>query len=260
MEKIGRNDRCPCGSGRRYKKCCLSAATDSGDSLYERLRNCEGTVVDKLARFARRAYGATALAQAAEEFQQDPSGAEEEPDPAVFIPWFVFDWIPVVRGPVRGVTATTAPSLMDAYLRAEGRSLSDMERTFIEAVREEPFSFYEILEADPGNGVRVRDILRGVEWHVTERSASGSLQRGDVVYARVATLSGLSIFEGIGSVALRPSSKAEILELRRSLREQARTIATESLREASQALRETYRDLRRRELSRSLHRALAGMG
>jgi len=22
--KIGRNDRCPCGSGRKYKKCCLN--------------------------------------------------------------------------------------------------------------------------------------------------------------------------------------------------------------------------------------------
>jgi len=23
--KVGRNDRCPCGSGKKYKKCCLRA-------------------------------------------------------------------------------------------------------------------------------------------------------------------------------------------------------------------------------------------
>ena len=23
MSKIGRNDPCPCGSGKKYKKCCL---------------------------------------------------------------------------------------------------------------------------------------------------------------------------------------------------------------------------------------------
>jgi uncharacterized protein YecA (UPF0149 family) len=23
VEKLGRNDLCPCGSGRRFKKCCL---------------------------------------------------------------------------------------------------------------------------------------------------------------------------------------------------------------------------------------------
>lgn len=25
-EKIGRNDLCPCGSGKKYKKCCLSSS------------------------------------------------------------------------------------------------------------------------------------------------------------------------------------------------------------------------------------------
>lgn len=24
VPKIGRNDRCPCGSGRKFKKCCIS--------------------------------------------------------------------------------------------------------------------------------------------------------------------------------------------------------------------------------------------
>jgi len=26
-EKVGRNDPCPCGSGKKYKKCCGRAAT-----------------------------------------------------------------------------------------------------------------------------------------------------------------------------------------------------------------------------------------
>lgn len=30
VDKIGRNDPCPCGSGRKYKKCCGAAANDSG--------------------------------------------------------------------------------------------------------------------------------------------------------------------------------------------------------------------------------------
>jgi len=25
--KVGRNDPCPCGSGKKYKKCCLNKAT-----------------------------------------------------------------------------------------------------------------------------------------------------------------------------------------------------------------------------------------
>ncbi len=29
MNKVGRNDPCPCGSGKKYKKCCLIASADS---------------------------------------------------------------------------------------------------------------------------------------------------------------------------------------------------------------------------------------
>ena len=29
LRKVGRNDPCPCGSGKKYKKCCLNAASDS---------------------------------------------------------------------------------------------------------------------------------------------------------------------------------------------------------------------------------------
>lgn len=30
MEKVGRNDPCPCGSGKKYKACCLSKKGGSG--------------------------------------------------------------------------------------------------------------------------------------------------------------------------------------------------------------------------------------
>ena len=30
VERIGRNDPCPCGSGIKYKKCCLDRATSTG--------------------------------------------------------------------------------------------------------------------------------------------------------------------------------------------------------------------------------------
>ncbi|MGO9965678.1 MAG: SEC-C metal-binding domain-containing protein [Bryobacteraceae bacterium] len=30
---MGRNDLCPCGSGRKYKHCCLDKAAAAADSL-----------------------------------------------------------------------------------------------------------------------------------------------------------------------------------------------------------------------------------
>jgi hypothetical protein len=39
LRKVGRNDPCPCGSGKKFKKCCLNSAPDSlsaGDPAWER--------------------------------------------------------------------------------------------------------------------------------------------------------------------------------------------------------------------------------
>jgi hypothetical protein len=35
--KIGRNDPCPCGSGKKYKHCCLSPASVVSDELHSLL-------------------------------------------------------------------------------------------------------------------------------------------------------------------------------------------------------------------------------
>lgn len=35
MAKIGRNDACPCGSGRKYKRCCLGKQQSVGTNLTE---------------------------------------------------------------------------------------------------------------------------------------------------------------------------------------------------------------------------------
>lgn len=36
MAKIGRNDACPCGSGKKYKRCCLAKDEDAERAAYAR--------------------------------------------------------------------------------------------------------------------------------------------------------------------------------------------------------------------------------
>lgn len=33
LSKVGRNDLCPCGSGKKYKKCCLDKETSAVESI-----------------------------------------------------------------------------------------------------------------------------------------------------------------------------------------------------------------------------------
>jgi len=61
MRKIGRNDPCPCGSGLKYKKCCLGKELPRTESLRERylrdygIRLKDGRDVEKIRRAGRLA-------------------------------------------------------------------------------------------------------------------------------------------------------------------------------------------------------------
>ena len=46
--KTGRNENCSCGSGKKYKKCCLAVKNPGVmlDFAWRKLRNTEGSVVD----------------------------------------------------------------------------------------------------------------------------------------------------------------------------------------------------------------------
>ncbi len=49
MPKIGRNDPCPCGSGKKYKKCCIASGRNKPWSLNEVSSFTTGEIIIKLA-------------------------------------------------------------------------------------------------------------------------------------------------------------------------------------------------------------------
>jgi SEC-C motif len=83
VANIGRNDPCPCGSGRKYKHCCLPNA-DAERVLRTRLRAAESRVVPALLAFALENFGDTFLANAWKEFvlfaDDIPESLTDDPD------------------------------------------------------------------------------------------------------------------------------------------------------------------------------------
>ena len=68
MSATGRNDPCPCGSGRKFKQCCLRAR-DADDAARMRLRTTEGVLVPALFAYAAGEFGGDFFAEAWEEFR-----------------------------------------------------------------------------------------------------------------------------------------------------------------------------------------------
>ena len=223
--KPGRNDPCPCGSGRKHKHCCLERAQTAAQSPDELLwrgirRELEGFPT-RMFRFMLETYGEQALEEAWGEFiLWDEHYGGFDPESAqipVFVPWMYHCWAPhpdqggVVDSSLHGMSPTRT------FLARKGRHLSPLLRAYLEACVEAQFGFLEILHSDPGRGLRVCDFFSGETFDVRESSASRTLQAGDLLYAQPVRVRGLVMLEACSPVAIPPERKIELIRLRQEL-------------------------------------------
>ena len=70
MTAIGRNDPCPCGSGKKYKKCCLAETkvVSTEEFHYQRLSEAYNRGFDKMAEYGARLLGPEAMDRAMAEY------------------------------------------------------------------------------------------------------------------------------------------------------------------------------------------------
>ena len=112
--ETGRNAPCPCGSGKKYKKCCLKTLEPDRDSEGSRLGEAFARLDDRMRPFAERALGRAGMEAAYDEFLLWPDEAPNvdflELQGQLFCSWSIFNWSyepEDVDGPLRlpaGVT------------------------------------------------------------------------------------------------------------------------------------------------------------
>jgi hypothetical protein len=245
MSKVGRNDPCPCGSGRKHKQCCLAAATGPSDLLWHRLRQVIEPLVPDLLTFSRGEHGDGLIEEAWDEFTLEEDPAPFSPETVhmpVFIPWFLYEWLP-------DPAATAVPAhLLDEFPIASGflrraRRIEPLLAQYIQACLERPFSFLEVVAVAPGNGFRLHDVLTGAEHEVTERSASQGSRMGDILFAKPVTVDHLTVLDGCGPALMPPTEKAAIIALRRQLRSGRRSVTDGIVRDFDVGVREVYLEI-----------------
>ncbi len=259
--KTGRNDPCLCGSGKKFKHCCLAKAqtvhpgiaplehvspasrplrlpsakeaAPAADPLWQRLRRFHDGLPVKLLRLADEVFGREALIEAWDEFSlgEDVPFDAGTPNIGLFMPWFYYHWTPDPEETAVKPGAPRDRTIVEVYLERRGRRLEEIERRSLEAALEAPFSFFEVMACQPGAGFRLRDLLCGDEHEVTERSASRAVERGDVLLAKVVRLDHLAVLDGCAPVPIPPVEKGPILELRRKIRAAGEPVSAARLRD-----------------------------
>ena len=248
-EKTGRNDPCLCGSGKKYKHCCLKVEPAPDDGPWRRQRDASDQLTGEMLRFAKREFPED-IHEAWADFNQDAFPAPLEKDAAerqIFSPYFLFEWDPDRPLQRRG-SKPRVGVVARSYLLKAGDRLTEWERLILDQATTQPVSFYEVLRTDPGERIVLRDILIGGETEVIERSASQILQPGDLAYAQIWNLPGVATLGRLAPVRIAPGRKVEIVGLRATLRKkiakQGRELAAADLIRYAEEIRRTYLNVR----------------
>ena len=247
--KIGRNEPCPCGSGKKYKHCCLPGYAPSIDYVWARQHEESDRLTREITRFALRKFG-DRIYEAWQDFNMRdvPKPLEEAADERqIFMPYFLFQWNPGARGTAArrqgGVVARW-------YMLEKSKQLTAMERMFLEQATTQPLSFYEVVGNEPGERMRVWDVLIGGETEVIERSGSRNLRPGDLLFAQIWHQPELAVFGSSAPLCIPPDKKIEVIELRKTLKKkiakQNRDLAPHDLLRYADLIRATYLDIRDR--------------
>ena len=247
--KVGRNDPCPCGSGRKYKHCCLPGYAPSIDHLWMRQHEESDRLTREITRFALRKFGER-IYEAWQDFNMSdaPPPLEESADERqIFMPYFLFQWNPDGRSTTaRGQGGVVARW----YMLERSKQLTAIERMFLEQATTQPLSFYEVVWNEPGERVLVRDVLIGEETEVVERSGSQHLEPGDLLFAQIWHEPELSVFGSSAPIRIPPDKKIEVIELRKKLKrriaKQNRYLTPHDLLRHADLIRATYINIRDR--------------
>lgn len=244
MSTIGRNDLCSCGSGKKFKNCCLRAL-DFEDTLRVRLRSAEGVLVPALFQYAGEEFGDEYFIEAWEEFYVWTNVPEDVGESkelgTTFDPFFVFAFVPDPAESELPKGWPTEP-LARHFLRHEIESAPDLHREFIEQACKSPASFFVIESVTPGRSLELKDILTGRRFHVLEQSASRALHAGDVTYTRVLTARGGSIMIGACPWVIPASWHIPVIDFRARLRPR-RMLTREELIDYDLEIRAIYHDI-----------------
>ena len=216
--KVGRNDPCPCGSGRKYKKCCLGkdapgATTAVPDLPKTMITAAEASLQQRLIEFSTQSRFRPHFEQALQIFfsERDTLAGDASPSKAEFgqfVEWFVQDYM-----------QESGSTLLEIFQRTDGRLLPAQEKVILEAQRNSALSAYEVLEARPERAeIRIRDLFTGEECVAHDVAGARQLVQWDLIISRLMPIEGRLRLSGIIST-LAPAERNTFLRYANQARE-----------------------------------------
>ena len=195
---MARNAPCSCGSGRKYKHCCLAAEKRAASAA-----RFDDAVGGRIQDWTADAFGEEIDRALVEYAPADApaAGALRDGDLQIFSAWFHND---------RELPGGGTPS--ERY--AARLDLSAEERETAERIASASLGLHRVLAVEPGHWIELEDVVFGRRTRVRSASVSRDAVRWDILLGRVMAGDPESLWGPVRLFA--PDEEAELLdELRR---------------------------------------------
>lgn len=199
IHKIGRNDPCPCGSGKKYKQCC---ANTSAAMAEEEKKGHDGAVeralswlMDKHRKAVQVAIEEMLLGELSDEEREILEAQDKQTWQGIQInatEWLLAEGHILVKGEHRRVSE---------YLLGQGGPLFTVDqRRWIAQLADRPLRLYEVTDVIPGKLMTLCDALNTEALPITvhEKSGSQASQIGTHIGFRIMEVDGHFELSGAG--------------------------------------------------------------
>lgn len=196
--KPGRNDPCPCGSGKKHKHCC------GAPGAQPRVPRADTSAVRRVVSYLnsdawREVYDAAIPLYLPEELiPREPSEDLLQTINENLHEWLLSDYV-----------TPEGANVIDDYLARRGWRETSTARAWLEQLRKNRLSLYEVQRVAEGEGMALKDRLRGGDpvW-VTEKMASYAVQRWDCLVTRLVPQEGALFISGASLPIVRDLAEA----------------------------------------------------
>jgi len=212
--KVKRNDPCPCGSGEKYKKCCLPKEEPAIDLRLRRYKDTDIQLNKKLMKFATDSLSEEEKEDTfsyffiPDEFDEIFGNVEVDEDledvenamKSLYFPWLLYDY-----------RTEQNATFTEMYWEKMGNKLDEFEKDLIKGYIASFPSYYQVLEVREGVGLNLKDIITNEEFFVNDISSSHQAVKWDILYARIVKASQYHILAG-NCILFPPLFKQDIKE------------------------------------------------
>lgn len=204
MATVGRNDPCPCGSGKKYKKCCMLKET-SVDLEAFRANRTEENLRSEILRFATGTRFKDEMAEAFGKYHLNKIDAslllKQDPLENIrFLDWFINDHL----------HSKDNKRLIDIFGELRGKHLDEDQRKLLEEWKASRRGAFEV-ESTEGGVLKVKDLFTEESLSLEDKAACEEVKPGEIVVARITSSRGKKTLAG-APIILAADSKQKLAD------------------------------------------------